>query len=161
MIEEIYFDLIKYFGKDVKRINHATKVWSLARLIGLKEGLEDKEQRILEISSILHDISIKVCEEKYNSTAGHYQEIEGPKIAEKILEKYNLEQEEKERILYIIGHHHSYDKIDGLEFQILVEADFLVNIYEENMPQEAIKKIKDRYFKTKLGKDLLETFYYF
>lgn len=82
-------------------------------------------------------------------------------MQKKILEKYNLEQEEKERILYIIGHHHSYDKIDGLEFQILVEADFLVNIYEENMPQEAIKKIKDKYFKTKLGKDLLETFYYF
>lgn len=159
MLEKIYLDLIEYFGNDVKRINHASKVWCFAKLIGASEKLNESSRRILEISAILHDIGIKICEEKYNSTAGHYQEIEGPKVAENILEKYDLSKEEKERILYIIGNHHSYDKIDGLDFQILVEADFLVNIYEENMPKEAIKTIKEKYFKTELGRSLIEIMY--
>lgn len=159
MLEKIYLDLIEYFGNDVKRINHASKVWCFAKLIGSMERLDENSLRILEISSILHDIGIKVCEEKYNSSAGHYQEIEGPKVAEYILKSYDLSQEEKERILYIIGNHHSYDKIDGLDFQILVEADFLVNIYEENMSKDAIKSIKEKYFKTEVGKHLLEILY--
>ena len=33
-----------------------------------------------------------------------------------------------ERVAYLIGHHHTYDKIEGMDYQILVEADFLVNI---------------------------------
>ena len=32
------------------------------------------------------------------------------------------------RVEYLVGHHHTYKDIDGLDYQILVEADFLVNI---------------------------------
>ncbi len=159
LIEDIYYELINYFGKDVKRINHATKVWSFARLIGKKEGLDEKTQLILELSAILHDIGIKICEEKYGSTAGNLQEIEGPKVAIKILEKYPLEEKVIERVLFLIGNHHSYDKIDGIDFQILVEADFLVNIFEDGMEKEAISRIKERYFKTNIGRALINIMY--
>lgn len=159
LIEDIYYELINYFGKDIKRINHATKVWSFAKLIGKREGLDEKTQLILEIASILHDIGIKVCEEKYGSTAGNLQEIEGPKVAIKILEKYPLEERVIERVLFLIGNHHSYDKIDDIDFQILVEADFLVNIFEDGMEKEAISRIKERYFKTNTGRALISIMY--
>mgnify|MGYP000340972515 FL=1 len=37
-----------------------------------------------------------------------------------------------ERVAYLIGHHHTYDKIEGMDYQILVEADFLVNILRQD-----------------------------
>lgn len=35
-----------------------------------------------------------------------------------------------ERVSYLVGHHHTYDHIDGMDYQILVEVDFLVNFNE-------------------------------
>ena len=36
-----------------------------------------------------------------------------------------------ERICFIIGHHHTYKAIDGLDFQILVEADSGFKIFSK------------------------------
>lgn len=159
VIEDIYYDLVNYFGKDVKRINHATKVWVFARIIGKREALNEETQLILEISAILHDIGIKVCEERYGSTAGNLQELEGPKEAIKILEKYPLDNRILERVLFLIGNHHSYEKIDNIDFQILVEADFLVNIFEDNIDKSTVEYIKEKYFKTETGKYLMNIMY--
>ena len=49
-----------------------------------------------------------------------------------------LEQQIK-RISYLVGHHHTYTGIDGIDYQILVEADFLVNLYEDNCKKETIQ----------------------
>ncbi|PBC88761.1 HD domain-containing protein [Caldicellulosiruptor bescii] len=155
-IDSIALEMIKYFKNDVRRINHALKVFSFARLIGKAEGLDGKKQYILEAAALLHDIGIKMCEQKYNSTAGHLQEIEGPEVAKEILSHIDVEKHKLERILFLIGNHHSYSKIDDIDFQILVEADFLVNIYEDSMDVETIKSIKHKYFKTKMGLFMLE-----
>jgi len=158
-IEKILFEMIKYFKADVRRINHAIKVLSFARLIGKMEGLDDSKQQILEIAAVLHDIGIKVCEQKYGSTAGHFQEIEGPEVAKGILDGFDIDQKTLERVLFLIGNHHSYHKIDDIDFQILIEADFIVNIYEDEMSKEAIKQVKEKYFKTKTATALLGTMF--
>lgn len=155
-IDLIAVEMIKYFKNDVRRINHALKVYSFARLIGKAEGLDSKKQYVLEAAALLHDIGIKVCEQKYDSTAGHLQEIEGPEVAKEILLPMNIEKDTLERILFLIGNHHSYSKIDDIDFQILVEADFLVNIYEDSVEIETIKSIKHKYFKTTMGLFLIE-----
>ena len=62
-------------------------------------------------------------------------------------------------MFYLIGNHHSYDKIDGIDFQILVEADLLVNIYEDEIDEKAIGNIEKTIFKTKSGKQLLKLLY--
>ena len=41
-----------------------------------------------------------------------------------------------ERICYLIGHHHTYKDVDGADYQLLLEADFLVNAYEDALPQK-------------------------
>ena len=43
-----------------------------------------------------------------------------------------------------------------MDFQILVEADFLVNIFEDGMDEHSIKSVKEKIFKTKTGINLLE-----
>lgn len=157
--DKITKEMINYFNRDVKRINHALKVYSFCKTIGALEQLNDNELMIVNLSGILHDIGIKEAEKKYNSSAGPYQEKEGPAIAKEIMNKYDIDKNIIERVCYIIGHHHSYSKIDGLDFQILVEADFLVNIYEDEMDKNAITSVKNKYFKTKTGSSILEDMY--
>lgn len=159
MIAQIQQKMINYFAGDVRRINHALKVHSFAKLIAELEALGEEEKETLEISAFLHDIGIKISEEKYNSSAGHYQEQEGPDVAEKLLKEFELQNNKLKRVLFLIGNHHSYDKIDGLDFQILVEADFLVNIDEDKMDMKQIESIKERIFKTESGKELIESLY--
>ena len=61
-----------------------------------------------------------------------------------------------ERVSYLVGHHHTYQDIQGLDYQILVEADFLVNMYEEHMDGEQIQHVRERIFRTRRGKMLLD-----
>ena len=56
------------------------------------------------------------------------------------------------RVQYLIAHHHTYDHVDGIDYQILIEADFLVNIMEDHLSKEAVKKAYDLIFKTDCGK---------
>lgn len=151
--------MIDYFGTDVRRINHALKVHAFARHIALSEGLSEEALFIVETVALLHDIGIKVAEEKYNSSSGHYQEIEGPAVARELLLDMQLPTQTLERIIYIIGNHHSYHKIDDIDFRIIVEADFLVNVFEDEIIMHAIKVFHDKYFETKTGKQLLAKMY--
>ena len=83
------------------------KVYAYAKAIGEQEELEPELQEILEIAAVTHDIGIKKSEEKYNSSSGKYQEIEGPDEARKFLGEFGLKNETMDRICYLIGHHHT------------------------------------------------------
>jgi HD superfamily phosphodiesterase len=160
LINEILSLAITYNGNDVKRINHLLKVFSFARLIGKLEKCESQIQTIIEISAILHDIGIHEAERKHNSIDGNWQEIEGPIVAQELLKDCNLDKNILNRVLFLIGHHHTYKAIDGKDFQILVEADFLVNIFEDEIEISECEKIKENIFKTKTGIGFLEQFYF-
>ncbi len=151
--------MIEYFDGDVRRINHAIKVYGFAKSIGELESVAGDELTILETAAILHDIGIKESERKYSSSAGKYQEIEGPPVARCLLQGFGLSDEFVDRVCYLIGNHHSYGKIDGIDFQILVEADFLVNIYEDDAKPEHIESIERKYFKTAAGSAFLRSMY--
>jgi hypothetical protein len=159
MIDKIMDLAITYSGNDVKRINHFLKVYSFAHYIGIKENCNSELQTIIDIAALLHDIGIHEAERKHNSNAGNWQEIEGPIVAKKLLSNINLDNNIQERVLYLIGHHHTYNDIDGIDFQILVEADFLVNIFEDNIESTVINNIKINIFKTNNGIKLLEQLY--
>jgi HD superfamily phosphodiesterase len=154
---EILGIMIKYNGNDVIRINHVIKVFTFAQYIGIKENCSLKEQSIIEYSSILHDIGIHEAEKKYSSSSGKYQEELGPDVARNLIGHLGISDDIKERVYYLIGNHHSYNKIDGIDFQILVEADFLINIFEDKINN--IINIKNKIFKTKTGIGLLEDIY--
>lgn len=156
---ELISEMIKYYSGDVKRINHFMKVYSFAKTIGEMEQLESAKQEVLELAAIVHDIGIKVSEQKYNSSSGKYQQIEGPDIAKDFLQKLGFNEEVVSRVCYLVGHHHTYNMIDDVDFQIVVEADFLINIHEEMMNADAICKIRDNYFKTKTGISYLNMLY--
>ena len=153
-LDDLFMDMIAYYDGDPKRIQHFTKVHSYARLIGIGEELDDASLFILEAAAYTHDIGIRVAEEKYGRCDGKLQEQEGPIIAQKMLSQLGFENYIVERICFLIGHHHTYDNIDGLDYQILVEADFLVNLYEDDAGNRAIDTAYKRIFKTETGKKI-------
>ena len=153
-LDDLFMDMIADYDGDPKRIQHFTKVHSYARLIGIGEELDDASLFILEAAAYTHDIGIRVAEEKYGRCDGKIQEQEGPIIAQKMLSQLGFENYIVERICFLIGHHHTYDNIDGLDYQILVEADFLVNLYEDDAGNRAIDKAYKRIFKTETGKKI-------
>lgn len=159
MIQDVILTMIQYFKTDVRRINHALKVYGFASAITKSENLSAEMLEIVEVAAVLHDIGIPESEKKYNSSAGKYQEIEGPPIARKILGTLNVKPEIIDRVCFIIGNHHTYTKIDGVDFQILVEADFLVNIFEDEFTEGMVKSVGQKYFSTKTGLLYLQTMY--
>ena len=151
--------MIAYDRGDPKRIQHFIKVHAFARMIGRQEGLEGRELETLLAAAIVHDIGIRVCEEKYGSCEGKLQEKEGPAIAEKMMGELGFDREMTERVAFLVGHHHTYRDIEGMDYQILVEADFLVNIYEDGLSKETAAHIEKKIFRTAAGKKLLEEMY--
>ena len=112
------------------------------------------------MAELTHDIGIKISEEKYNSSAGKYQEVEGPAVAQQMLEDLQYDKAKTDRVCYLIGHHHTYDQIDGIDYQILVEADFLVNFYEDNLGKNIIETTLQKIFQTESGKTLCRLCYF-
>ena len=161
MISRVMERMVAYFGHDARRINHALKVFSFAWMIGSREGVSTGVQETIACTALLHDIGIHEAEQKYHSAAGEYQQMEGPPIARKILSDLGADPGLINRVCFITGNHHTYTKIDGIDFQVLVEADFLVNIFEDGLGKEAIESIGSRIFKTETGKNLLRTMYLF
>ncbi len=151
---ELLMRMTKFFSGDVARIQHFMKVYGYAKMMGEMEGLADEEQKILETASIVHDIGIRISEEKYGDSAGKHQEEEGPEAARKMLDELGYDEGLIRRVCYLVGHHHTYTDIDGEDYQILVEADFLVNLYENGESTETVRTTYERIFRTKSGKAL-------
>ena len=154
------YDLIKamvrYERGCPQRVQHFLKVHAFAELIGRSEGLDQRTMEILEAASIVHDIGIRPSLAKYDSCAGKYQEKEGPAEAERMLNDLEADKELIERVKYLVGHHHTYSNVDGADYRILIEADFLVNMFEGNMKREAIESARRKCFQTETGKMLLD-----
>ena len=158
-LQQLLEAMIAYMGGDARRIQHFIKVHALAQLIGRQEQLNERTQFILEAAALTHDIGIHLCEEKYGNCNGKLQEKEGPAIAEKLLAELGFSGEVSERVQYLIAHHHTYNNIDGIDYQILVEADFLVNMCEDELSEEALQNTYQNIFRTETGKKICREMY--
>ncbi len=156
---QLVMEMTAYEQGCPQRIQHFLKVWAFARLIGELEGLDEDTRTTLEIAAIVHDIGIRPSLEKYGSAIGSHQELEGPPVARALLESLGYDLEMISRVCYLVGRHHSYTDIDGVDHQILVEADFLVNIFESGMDSKDAAKIRINIFRTKAGKEIFDRLY--
>lgn len=155
-IAALYNAMISYMAGDADRIKHFAKVHDYSSLIGTMEHLDAHTQFILEAAALMHDIGIREGERLYGRNDGQIQEQLGPAEAERLLDGLGFEKEDIKRICYLIGHHHTYHSIDGTDYQILVEADFLVNLQEENSSMETCMQAYRNIFRTGTGKMIME-----
>lgn len=162
-ISELMECMIEYTAKDSlvvnHDVNHFMKVWGFAKTIGELEQLDERTQYIVEASALLHDIACPLCRRKYGNTNGKYQETEGKILAAELLAKTDIPEDVQERIVYIVSHHHSPLEVDGIDYQIMLEADYLVNADESAYSKENIVNTRDKMFKTNTGIRLLNEIY--
>ena len=156
-LDQLTLLTMDFFRGDARRIQHLTKVHAYAALIGRMEALDEATQAILEAAAVVH--GIKPAEAQYGSCGGKLQEELGPAEARTLLTAAGYTPEETERVAWLVGHHHTYDPIEGMDHQILVEADFLVNLHEDGSSPEAIRRTLDTIFRTDAGKRLCQTMF--
>lgn len=159
MKEKLIKKMIDYYNGNTKDIAHFLKVYSFAETIGRLEGLDNKTQTILEYSAIVHDIACPLCRIKYGNTNGHYQEIESEALLRDFFKEFDIKKDILERIIYIVSHHHTYTNVDGLDYQILLEADYLVNAHEQEKYYKSLDQFKKNIFKTDSGKYILTSMF--
>lgn len=140
------------FEEDRKRIDHALKVHEYAGEI-LKS--ETGDPVVVTAASILHDIGIQEAEKKHGSSAGRFQEMEGPPIARPIMEELGMAPDVIDHVCEIIANHHSAKNIDTPEFRIIWDADWIVNIPDlyPDFSKERLGKLINKVFKTETGKN--------
>lgn len=159
--EQYTIGLKDFFGADQMRIQHALQVLHFAERIMEGEDVDDTMRKVVTITALLHDVGIKIAEQKYNSSAGNYQELEGPPIVREMMTQQNEPENIIQRVAYIVGGHHTSAKNDGLDFQIIWEADLLVNIKAEKLDadMERLKGIISKNIRTSTGMRLVRELY--
>ncbi|MGM9935306.1 MAG: HD domain-containing protein [Clostridium sp.] len=158
-VSEIVTKMIDYSNGNLHDISHFMKVYGYAKTIGECENLDENTQNVLEVAAIVHDIACPLCREKYGNTNGAYQEKEGEILTAEFLKDTGYSQEFINRVVYLVGHHHTIKDIKGLDYQILIEADYLVNADESSYSKENIKNTMKKVFKSKTGISLLKSIY--
>ena len=117
--------LVEYFGPDNRRIEHALRVLHHAdRIMDDHPGCDAD---VVIASALLHDVGIRVSEEKHGFNNGKTQEEYGPPVAEELLNGIGFPPSKTERVKNIIGNHHSPSRYDYPELAVLKEADQIVN----------------------------------
>lgn len=159
-IDRLYMEMIRFYQGDPRHIQHFVKVHSFSRLIGKAEGLDEEQMYILEAAALVHDIGIKIGMEKYGRSDGKVQEQEGPAAAREMMTRLGFRENVISRVEYLVGHHHTYKDIDGLDYQVLVEADFLVNYFEDDLDKKHIRKSAEKIFKTETGKKIVKEMFF-
>ncbi len=138
---------------------HTMRVLANAETIAKGEGVSAEMQNIISATAILHDIGAVEAVRKHGSASAKYQELEGPAVARQLLTKCDYPDEVVDRVAFIVGHHHSPEVIDGIDFQIQWEADLLENLHRQKAsitPEEMNSRVRAN-FKTKTGLALAES----
>ncbi|MGN0059213.1 MAG: HD domain-containing protein [Coriobacteriales bacterium] len=154
MLNRLCGEAVAYDCGDPKRIQHFVKVHAFAKLIAESEGVDAHTRFVLEAAAYLHDIGIHKAEDLLGDCGGKNQEKLGPDEAAPILGRCGFSETDAQRVCFLIAHHHTYAGIDGADWQILLEADMLVNLHEDGLGERAAQSALERVFKTETGKEL-------
>ena len=151
--------MIDFYQGNLRDIEHFLKVWAYAKTIGEQESVDENTQGILELAAVVHDISCPLCREKYGNTNGKHQEEESGPLVEAFFADLPVGTPNVDRIKWLVEHHHTYTNVEGMDYRILLEADFLVNAGESNYAKDAIENACVNIFRTATGIHLLKSMY--
>ena len=156
MTENLIIEMIRVNSADARRIAHALKVYGIAQCLAALENVPEETQRIVEAAAVLHDIAIRLCEQKHGSCAGPLQEREGPLVARPLMARYTQDEAFIDRVCWLIAHHHTLKDVDGIDHQILIEADLIVNAEEGDISRTAFENLYEKFFHTAAGKEIAD-----
>lgn len=155
-IAQLTKKMIEYSKGNIHDIEHFLLVWSYAKTIGELEGIDKETQYIIETAALTHDIACPLCREKYGEASGGLQELEGPALVKAFLADSGLTETQIERVAFLVGHHHTLKQVESVDYQILIEADYIANASENGFGRENIESFMRKFMKTKAGIRLAE-----
>jgi len=158
-ISEAIIKMIEFYSGSINDITHFLKVYGYAKTIAEVECTDSDTQYIIELAAVVHDIACPLCRQKYGNAAGNLQEIESPALLETFFEHSDIGNNVKERVISLVSRHHTYTDVLGVDHQILLEADFLVNAEKLANNKEKIEEFCNNVFKTETGTALLKSIY--
>jgi uncharacterized protein len=138
-----------------RRTQHILKVYALAGLLAAREGLDEEDGQILRAAAILHDIPIKYCKEHDGDACQANQRRAAPGLVQSFLTEAGYPAAWLPRVLELVERHHDYTGPRDTLLQLLIEADLIVNCYEER-PEEAALSRLVALFRTEAGKALFQ-----
>lgn len=140
---QLLYHALCYEEGHPRRTQHILKVYALAKLLGEKESLPEKDRQILQAAAILHDIPIKYCKEHYAGDACQAnQQREAPRLVGDFLARAEYPAEYIPRVVELVLLHHDYtDRPDPL-LRLLIEADLIVNCYESRPADSALERLR-------------------
>lgn len=156
-VSQITEKMLAFSEGNIHDIDHFIRVWTYARTIGQLEGLDPETQFILEVAALTHDIACPLCRKKYGNTNGRYQENEGVPLVREFLSDTGMTEEQIERVAFLVGHHHTFSGIDGIDHQILIEADYIANAAENGYGRQNAEHFMRKFMKTESGRRILRT----
>ena len=133
--QTLLLDALLYEDGHQRRTEHILKVYGLARLLGEAEGLETEERMILQEN----------------------QRREAPRLVEAFLQQAGYPAQCTPRVLELVERHHDYSGSHGRLLGLLMEADLLVNCYEDPPSPERLEKLAPL-FRTETGRRLLAAY---
>lgn len=156
-VSQIMERMIAFSEGNIHDIDHFIRVWTYARTIGELESLDPDIQYVLEVAALTHDIACPLCRRKYGNTNGKHQEIEGVPLVKEFLAGTGIPSDQIGRIAYLVGHHHTFSDINGIDYQILIEADYIANASENGYSKKNIRNFMDKIIKTDSGKRVIQS----
>ena len=150
-VAEVVKKMVEYSKGDLHDINHFMKVYAYAKTIAEGENLSPEQQKLVEVTAVVHDIACPLCRKKYGSADGKHQELEGGPLVREFLHDTGLTPAQVDRVAYLVSHHHTLTDIDGIDYQILIEADYIVNAAESEYSKENIKRFINKVMQTNSG----------
>ena len=125
--------MIQFYHGNIHDVSHFLKVYAFAKTIGELERLTPQTQETLE--------------------------LESPPLIENFFAVLSFSQKTVQRITWLVAHHHTYGLSEDLDYQILLEADYIVNAGESDHPAKSVRSALQKIFKTKTGNELLSSLY--
>ncbi len=154
--DKLIEEMESYFGDKQGLIDHTMAVYGYANQLNKTEG---GNPLVVKAGALYHDIGIPEAKRVHGSSAGKYQEIEGPPIAQSILNKLDVEPESVDHVCNIIANHHTTQDettVNTIEFQIVWDADGLVNHANRKLGNnnEEITQVIEKLFRTPTGQQM-------
>lgn len=132
----------EHYGANEQKIKHFVSVYTLSKTIGELEKLPQQTQEYLEIASL-------VCNIESDNTPPHI-------AARQLLSSVDIDTNILQRVCYIVEHYSDFDHITGLDHQILLEANMIVDFKEQGTDTTEIIRCANTRFMTNYGKAFLK-----
>ena len=110
-VAEVVRKMVEYSKGDLHDINHFMKVYAYAKTIAEGENLSPEQQKLVEVTAVVHDIACPLCRVKYGNANGKHQEEESAALIEEFFVDSDLPKEFVDRVSYIVSQLVVLDKI--------------------------------------------------